>query len=52
MSRGNRFARRIFSFNKRNNTYVMALSSAGIITQYSNNTSQPTYNYTKYLYIV
>ena len=53
MSGGNRFAKRIFSFNKRNNTYAMALSSAGIMIQYSNNLSQqPYYNYTKYLFVV
>jgi len=51
MSIGNRFARRIFSFNKRNNTYTMALSSAGIITQYGN-VSESNYDYTKYLFIV
>lgn len=49
---GNRFARRIFSFNRRNNTYAMALSSAGVSINTSNESQTLYYDYTKYLFVV
>ena len=48
MHGGNRFARRIFSFNKRNNTYAMALLSAGVRINTSNS-QQTTISYLDYV---